>query len=291
MQVPFIGEITEFYDHKAPAPIRKLIQDKSKREILDSSYPYSHRLTKTEYNTHMTKLQIELVKLQSHLQTCGDRIVVLFEGRDTAGKGGAIARLTQNLNPRLAPIVALPKPSNREANQWYFQRYVNHLPGGGEMTIFDRSWYNRGVVEKVFGFCTDQERQHFFKQLPQFEQMLIEDGIYLIKFWLTVGQAEQLNRMLQRESDPLKQWKLSWVDVKGLEKWEEYTEAINETLDQSNNPPWTIILADDKRRARISVIQKLLLTYPYAGRDLQAIGSIDDQICGGLELRNQYRSI
>ncbi len=291
MDVPFYGEITDFYKNKAPQHIRKTLEEKSNQQILDSSYPYKEQLDKEIYHKHLNQLQIELVKLQADLHTSGNRIVLIFEGRDSAGKGGAIARLTQNLNPRLAPIVALAQPSDIESKQWYFQRYVKELPASGKMTIFDRSWYNRGVVEKVFGFCTNEQRDHFFKQLPKFEQMLVEDGIYFIKYWLTVGQAEQLRRMLQREADPLKQWKLSWIDVKGLEKWDQYTEAINETLSLSNDPPWTIILADDKRRARISVIQKLLLSYPYEGKNLEAIGNIDPKICGGLELRNDYRSI
>lgn len=291
MPKSFYGQITDFLNNKAPKKVRKQIEEGSKSDILDKSYPYKSRLKKKIYDERMLALQIELVKLQADVQATGKRIVLVFEGRDTAGKGGAITRLTQNLNPRVAPIVALPKPSDTEVHQWYFQRYIQHLPSAGNITIFDRSWYNRGVVEHVFNFCTQEQRDHFFRQLPDFEQMLIEDGIYFIKYWLTIGQAEQLKRMLQRESDPLKRWKLSWVDVKGLEKWDAYTEAINETLDKSNEPEWSIILADDKRRARISVIQKLLLSCPYEGRDLKAIGDMDAKICGGLELRNEYRSL
>lgn len=284
MKVPFDGTITAFYNSKAPAEVRKLISSKSNTDILDPSYPYKKQLSRKIYEARMKLLQIELVKMQTDVQKTGKRIVLLFEGRDTAGKGGAISRLTQNLNPRISTIVALAKPSDHEKQQWYFQRYVQRLPSAGEITIFDRSWYNRGVVEKVFGFCTREQRKHFFKQLPHFERMLVEDGIYFIKFWLTIGQAEQLRRMLQRESDPLKQWKLSWVDVKGLQKWAAYSDAIAETLNQSNEPPWTVVVADDKRRARLSVIQKVLLSCPYKNRDLTAIGQLDPLICGGIEL-------
>ena len=172
---------------------------------------------------HMTKqmadLQIELVRLQRWVQDSGARVAIVFEGRDAAGKGGTIKRIRENLNPRVARVVALSKPTDKEKSQWYFQRYIDHLPAGGEIVLFDRSWYNRGVVEKVFAFCSDSEREHFFHQVRPFEEMLVDEGITLIKLWLNVGRAEQLRRFLARENDPLKQWKLSWIDVEGLKRW------------------------------------------------------------------------
>ena len=234
----------------------------------------------------MEKLQLQLIRMVHDTIATGKRIVVLFEGRDAAGKGGTIERVRENLNPRSTYIVALPKPSEREAGQWYFQRYVSHLPGAGEMALFDRSWYNRGVVERVFGFSTDQQRNAFFRQLPSFEQMLVDDGVILVKLWLNVGRAEQLRRFLDREKDPLKQWKLSGIDVQGLAKWDDYTTAIRDTLNLSHSPiaPWTVIRSDDKRRARVAAIQAILNAVDYTGKDPEAIGQIDPLIAGGPDL-------
>jgi len=192
----------------------------------------------------------------------------------------------ENLNPRVARVVALSKPTEREQGEWYFQRYVQHLPSAGEITLFDRSWYNRGVVEKVFGFCTDPQRDAFFRQLPEFEDMLVDEGIIFLKIWLNVGRAEQLRRMLARETDPLKQWKLSWIDVEGLKKWDEYSAAIAETFEKTHRDvaPWTIVRSDDKRRARISVIQSILSAVDYDGKDPTLIGDIDAEICGGPDI-------
>ena len=230
MDLPFDGAISAYFENDAPAPINKAIKRADKDDILSDSYPHSERLGRKQYDREMDRLQIELVKLQAWARDTGTRIAMIFEGRDAAGKGGTISRFRQNLNQRAAHVVALPKPTETEAGQWYFQRYIKHLPTAGEMVFYDRSWYNRGVVEKVFDFCTPEQRAHFFEQVTPFEQMLVEDGIHLIKFWLNVGRAEQLRRMLSRESDPLKQWKLSPIDVKGLAKWEEYSSAIAETL-------------------------------------------------------------
>jgi polyphosphate kinase 2 len=187
----------------------------------------------------------------------------------------------------VAQIVALAKPSDREARQWYFQRYVDWLPASGEIAMFDRSWYNRGIVEHVFGFCTPQQRAHFFTQLPAFEEMIVDEGICLVKLWLEVGRAEQLKRFLAREQDPLKQWKLSSIDIDGLSKWEAYTQAIDETLTASHGKrtPWTVILSDDKKRARIAAIQTVLRAMPFDGRDDKVIGKPDDKICGGPKIR------
>ncbi|MGC9371000.1 MAG: polyphosphate kinase 2, partial [Paracoccaceae bacterium] len=202
------------------------------------------------------------------------------------GKGGTIKRFREYMNPRVARVVALPKPSDKERSQWYFQRYINQLPSGGEMVLFDRSWYNRGVIEHVFGFCTPDQRAHFFHQLPDFESMLVDEGITLVKLWLNVGRAEQLRRFLKREADPLKHWKLSTIDIEGLPKWDAYSQAIRETFERSHTAtaPWTVIRSDDKRRARIAAIQSVLTRVDYPGKDVEAIGAPDPRICGGPEI-------
>jgi polyphosphate kinase 2 len=284
--LPFDGAVSRFFAEEVPEHIRTAIEDGRKRDILDDSYPYDRWMKKSAYEAELDALQIELVKCQRWVQDSGARLALVFEGRDAAGKGGAIARVTQNLNPRVARIVALPKPTERERTQWYFQRYVAHLPAAGEISVFDRSWYNRGVIEKVFGFCTAAERQRFFAQLPHFENTLVGDGIVLIKLWLNVGRAEQLRRMLRRESDPLRQWKLSRIDVDGLARWDSYSEAIAETFAGSHTPtaPWTVIRADDKYRARLAAIRVVLGALDYAGKNEEFVGKADPKICGGSEL-------
>lgn len=285
-EIPFVGDITRFLEEEAPADIRKAILAAGKDDILSPGYPYAEEMKNKDYEAQMERLQVELVKMYYDLRASGKRLCVLFEGRDAAGKGGTIERVRENLNPRSAYIVALPKPTEREASQWYFQRYVDWLPAAGEIALFDRSWYNRGVVEHVFGFCTPAQRKLFFRQLPDFERMLLDEGIVLVKLWLSVGRAEQLRRFLAREKDPLKQWKLSWIDVEGLKRWDAYTGAIAETMEKSHtrHAPWTVILSDDKARARIAAIQTVLRAVDYAGRDKAAIGKIDRKICGGPEL-------
>ncbi|MBP7001573.1 polyphosphate kinase 2 [Amaricoccus sp.] len=265
---PFDGAVTRYLKKGAPKAVRQAIEGSGGNEILTKGYPYPDTMSKADYWTEFDACQLELAKLQRWVRDTGRRVALVFEGRDAAGKGGAIRRLTENLNPRQAPVVALPAPSDTERTEWYFQRYVANLPSAGEIVIFDRSWYNRAVVEKVFGFCTDAERAAFFEQLPYFEAMLRHDGIVLIKFWLAVGRAEQLRRFLERERDPLKQWKLSDIDVKGLAKWDEYTAAITEMFERSHSPgsPWTIILAEDKRRARLAVMRTVLAAFDYAGK-------------------------
>lgn len=286
MELPFDGAISAFYETQAPAEIRNAIKRAEKGDILTPSYPHSERLASKPYAKDMAKLQIELVKLQNWVKTSGARVAILFEGRDASGKGGTIKRFRENLNPRGARVVALSKPTETESTEWYFQRYVDHLPAGGEIVFFDRSWYNRGVVEKVFDFCTDAQRAHFFAQAPDFEKMLVEEGIHLVKFWLNVGQAEQLKRFIDREQDPLKQWKLSWIDVEGLKKWDAYSAAIRETLDRTHTPqaPWTVIRSDDKKRARLAAIRHLLHSIDYARKDAKAIGACDPSICGGPDI-------
>jgi polyphosphate kinase len=284
MSLPFDGAISRYYETDAPEPVRTALREGADRDILDPSYPYDRWMKKKDYEAELEALQLDLVKLQHDVKETGKRLVVVFEGRDAAGKGGAIKRVRENLNPRGARVVALSKPSETEAGQWYFQRYVEHLPTAGEIVLFDRSWYNRGVVEKVFGFTTETDRERFFRQLPEFEDMIVLEGIVLVKLWLNVGRAEQLRRFLARETDPLKQWKLSRIDVEGLAKWDDYSAAIRETLDRSHTAvaPWTVIRSDDKYRARLAVIRAILSRVDYAGK--HAPGLPDPKIAGGPDL-------
>lgn len=286
MDLPFDGAITRYFREGAPKAIRKAIEKAGKDEILSKSYPYRTEMKGKDYDAHMEILQRQLVRMLADLKASGKRVIAVFEGRDAAGKGGAIDRVRENLNPRVANVVALAKPSDREAAQWYFQRYIDWFPAKGEMALFDRSWYNRAIVEHVFGFCTPDQRTHFFRQLPDFERMLVDEGIILVKFWLDVSRAEQLRRFLAREADPLKQWKLSSIDIDGLAKWDDYTKAIAETFAVSHtaHAPWTVIRSDDKPRARIAVIQTLLHAIPFEGRDAKAIGLPDARIVGGPEI-------
>jgi polyphosphate kinase len=287
MDLPFDGAISRYFNEAAPKSVRKAIEKAGKDDILWQDYPYREELKRKDYEVQMQGLQIQLMRLQADVKATGKRVIVVFEGRDAAGKGGAIDAMRINLNPRVANVVALPKPTEREAAQWYFQRYIDWLPATGEIAIFDRSWYNRGIVEHVFGFCKPEQRKRFFQQLPEFERMLVDEGFVFLKFWLEVGQAEQLKRFLDREQDPLKQWKLSQIDIDGLAKWQEYCAAIDETLDKSHFDfaPWTVVLSDDKLRTRITCIQKLLDAVDYAGKDKALIGKLDAQICGGPKLR------
>jgi polyphosphate kinase 2 len=285
---PFGGAVSRYFKKDAPKAIRTRIEEAGRNDILHEGYPYPERMPLEEYEAAGHACQIELAKLQRWVRDTGTRVALVFEGRDAAGKGGAIRRLTENLNPRHAPVVALPAPSDTERTQWYFQRYVANLPSAGEMVIFDRSWYNRAIVEKVFGFCTDAERAAFFQQLPYFEAMLRHDGIRLIKFWLAVGRAEQLRRFLERENDPLKQWKLSDIDVRGLSRWDDYSAAVAETFELSHSAvaPWTVVLAEDKRRCRINVMRVVLAAFDYAGKRTEPP---DPKIVGGPEILLAHR--
>lgn len=286
MDLPFDGAISAYFKNDAPKEVRRAIKDAKKDQIISPSYPHDEEMSRKDYDEAIDRVQIELVKLQAWCKSSGARIAIVFEGRDAAGKGGTIKRFRENLNPRGARVVALAKPTEREATEWYFQRYINHLPAAGEIVFFDRSWYNRGVVEKVFGFCTDDQRRKFFQQVLPFERMLMDDGIHLFKFWLNVGRAEQLSRFLARESDPLKQWKLSTIDVKGLSRWDAYSQAIGETLDRSHSDqtPWTIVRSDDKKRARLAVLRTVLHAFEYTRKNTDAIGDIDAGICGGPDI-------
>lgn len=286
MDLPFDGAISAFFKTEAPDSIREAISRANEKDILSASYPHTDRQRRKSYERDMARLQIELVKFQHWVTESGTRVSIIFEGRDAAGKGGTIKRFRENLNPRGARVVALSKPTDAEQSQWYFQRYIDHLPSGGEIAFFDRSWYNRGVVEKVFGFCNDSERDRFFRQVPALEAALVDEGIHLFKFWLNVGRAEQLRRFLSRETDPLKQWKLSWIDVEGLKKWDAYSVAIQETLTRTHTvaAPWTVIRSDDKRRARLNAIRTVLHAMDYDRKDVSAIGDIDSAVCGGPDI-------
>lgn len=287
MTLPFDGAISRYFREGAPKEVRKAIEKAGKDEIMTTSYPYREEMKGKDYDKQMEALQIELAKMQAGIKATGQRLIVVFEGRDAAGKGGTIKAVTENMNPRQAYVVALSKPSERESQQWYFQRYVDWFPAKGEVALYDRSWYNRAMIEHVFGFCKPEERAKFFRQLPEFEQMIVDEGIICLKIWLEVGRAEQLKRFLDREGDLLKQWKLSQIDVDGLAKWDDYCTAIDETMTKTHfkHAPWTVILSDDKKRARIAAIQTILGTVDYAGKDTAAIGKVDAKICGGPKLR------
>ena len=249
---------------------------------LPTGYPYRTRMRRKEYEAEKKKLQIELLKVQSWAKDTGQRIILLFEGRDAAGKGGAIKRYTEHLNPRGARVVALEKPSEQERGQWYFQRYINHLPTYGEMVFFDRSWYNRAGVEKVMGFCSPAEYLEFMREAPEFERMLVRSGIRLYKFWFSVSREEQLRRFNSRRNDPLKHWKLSPIDIQSLDKWPDYTEAKEAMFFHTDtaDAPWVVVKSDDKKRARLNCMRYFLSTLPYPGKDHKVVGDADPLIVG-----------
>jgi polyphosphate kinase 2 len=246
------------------------------------SYPYEERMSRQEYDRAKRLLQIELLKLQYWAKDTGNRLVVLFEGRDAAGKGGTIRRFMEHLNPRGASVVALEKPSERESGQWYFQRYVAHLPANGEIVLFDRSWYNRAGVERVMGFCTDEQYLEFMQQAPEFERLLVRDGTYLVKLWFSVSRAEQQTRFTIRQVDPVRQWKLSPTDLASLDKWDGYTEAKEAMFFYTDTPhaPWTVVKSNDKKRARVEAMRHVLSLFDYEGKDAELVGAPDPRIVG-----------
>ena len=248
----------------------------------EGGYPYQNLMSRRSYEKQKYRLQVELLKLQAWVKETGQRVVILFEGRDAAGKGGAIKRFMEHLNPRGARVVALEKPSDVERGQWYFQRYVAQLPTAGEMVLFDRSWYNRAGVERVMGFCSPAEYDEFMRQTPEFERHLVRSGVHLFKFWFSVSREEQRRRFKERKLHPLKQWKLSPIDLASLDKWDDYTrakEAMFLSCDTSD-APWTVIKSDCKKRARLNALRYLLHRMPYGARDLAAIGPVDPLIVG-----------
>lgn len=245
-------------------------------------YPYKTRMRRDAYEKHKAELQVELLKVQEWVRNTGQKVVIIFEGRDAAGKGGTIKRFMEHLNPRGARVVALEKPSERESSQWYYQRYIQHLPAGGEIVLFDRSWYNRAGVERVMGFCQPNEYLEFMRTTPEFERMLVRSGIILFKFWFSVTQEEQRRRFKERETDPLKQWKLSPIDKASLDKWDDYTEAKEAMFFYTDtaDAPWTVIKSNDKKRARVNCMQHFLHTLPYPNKERSVVRGPDPLIVG-----------
>ncbi|MFI1720618.1 polyphosphate kinase 2 [Streptomyces sp. NPDC020489] len=272
-------------DRRRPERPVLLDADGSPVETWRENYPYDRKIGRQEYERTKRILQIELLKMQRWVKETGQRVVILFEGRDAAGKGGTIQRFTERLNPRGARVVALEKPTEREAGQWYFQRYVAHLPARGEMVFFDRSWYNRAGVERVMGFCTDDEHERFLEQAPQFEQMLTRDGILLVKFWFSVSQAEQRTRFAIRQVDPVRRWKLSPTDVASLDRWDDYTAAKVEMFRATDTEfaPWTVVKNNDKRRGRLEAMRSLLQRCDYPDKDPEAVGKPDPLVVGAAD--------
>jgi polyphosphate kinase 2 len=245
-------------------------------------YPYSNLMSRCNYEKQKYQLQVELLKLQAWVRETGQRVVIIFEGRDAAGKGGTIKRFMEHLNPRGARVVALEKPSEVERGQWYFQRYISHLPTRGEIVLFDRSWYNRAGVERVMGFCSEREYEEFLRQAPEFERQLVRSGIHLFKFWFSVSRDEQRRRFKERKLHPLKQWKLSPIDMASLDKWDDYTRAKEAMFlhTDTSDAPWTVIKSDCKKRARLNAMRWALHRLPYAGRDMAVLGPVDPLIVG-----------
>jgi polyphosphate kinase 2 len=259
-----------------------LDQDGNHVETWRERYPYDHRMPHEEYERLKRRLQIELLKLQTHIRRTGARHVIVFEGRDAAGKGGTIQRFMEHLNPRSARVVALEKPTETEQTQWYFQRYISHLPAAGEMVLFDRSWYNRAGVEKVMGFCTPEQHAEFLQQTPLFEQMLVRDGIGLTKFWFSVSPAEQRTRFAVRLVDPVRQWKFSPMDMESVNRWDDYTEAKEAMFGATDTDiaPWIVVKSNDKKRARINAMRHLLAKSDYDDKDHEVVGEPDPLIVG-----------
>ncbi|MBL8340856.1 MAG: polyphosphate kinase 2 [Rubrivivax sp.] len=248
----------------------------------EGGYPYKNLMSRRNYERQKYRLQVELLKLQAWVKETGQRVVILFEGRDAAGKGGTIKRFMEHLNPRGARVVALEKPSDVERGQWYFQRYVEHLPTRGEIVLFDRSWYNRAGVERVMGFCTQAEYDEFMRQCPEFERHLVRSGVHLVKFWFSVSRAEQRRRFKERKAHPLKQWKLSPVDMASLDKWDDYTVAKEQMFlhTDTSDSPWTVIKSNCKKRARLNAMRYMLHRLPYKNKDVAVLGSVDPLLVG-----------
>lgn len=257
-------------------------RDGTEVDTWKEGYPYELRLKRDEYEAEKRRLQIELLKLQNWSKEVGERVLILFEGRDAAGKGGTIKRFMEHLNPRGAVVVALERPNDREKTQWYFQRYIAHLPAAGEIVMFDRSWYNRAGVEWVMGYCTDDQYGEFLTQAPLFEQMLVDDGMRMFKFWFSVSRGEQHTRFLIRRIDPVRRWKLSPTDVASLARWDDYTVAKEKMFlhTDTGNAPWTVVKSNDKRRGRLNAMRFVLSAIEYDGKDLQVVGAPDPLIVG-----------
>ena len=277
-------------DEGVPKEIVEKVINSNPKRLIGPQYPYEKKLDTDEYERQKAELQVELLKLQRWVGDTGQRIVMIVEGRDAGGKGGTIKRFMEHMNPRQAHVIALTIPSVREQGQWYFQRYVNTLPTKGEMALYDRSWYNRGVVEPVMGFCTPEQHELFLKQAPIFEKMLVEDGIILYKFWFSVSREEQFRRFKSREMDELKQWKLSPVDQDGLKRWDEFTEAKNMMFAKTDVEwaPWTVIRSDGKKRARLNCMRFVLNSLPYEGKNEKVAAPPDPKIVGSVREMYNY---
>ena len=271
-EIDELGELLETDD----------VDDDSPDAPWRQGFPYDTKLKRKEYEKTKRKLQIELLKLQAWVKESGEKIVILFEGRDAAGKGGAIKRFTEHMNPRGARVIALEIPTEREQHQWYFQRYVQHLPTAGEIVLFDRSWYNRAGVERVMGYCTPQQYLEFTRSAPDFEELLVNSGIHLIKLWFSVGKAEQRARFASRSQDEVKQWKLSPTDLASLDKWDDYTRAKEAMFFYTDTPhaPWTVVKSNDKKRARLEAMRWVLARFDYPGKDHKLVGVPDANIIG-----------
>ncbi len=279
------ASLTSVQNTAVASPVDKLknVKQLTRKQIFrEGGYPYEKPISRTEYETTKNQLQIELLKMQNWARESGERIVILFEGRDAAGKGGTIKRIMEHLNPRGAHVIALEKPGEREKGQWFFQRYVKHFPTAGEIVLFDRSWYNRAGVERVMNFCSSSEYLEFMRQTPELERMLTRSGIRLFKLWFSVSRAEQLRRFQRRRIDPLKQWKLSPIDLASLDKWDAYTEAKEAMFFYTDtaDAPWTVVKSDDKKRARINAIRFLLHQLPYPNKDTSVVYAPDELIIG-----------
>jgi polyphosphate kinase 2 len=271
--------VVEYEDGDDPILLRA---DGSVVDTWRENYPYESRMSRDEYDLVKRLLQIELLKMQYWIKETGGRMVILCEGRDAAGKGGTIKRFTEHLNPRGARVVALDKPTEREMGQWYFQRYVNHLPTAGEIVLLDRSWYNRAGVERVMGYCTDEQYSRFIHQAPTFERMLVDDGVTLVKLWFSVSKAEQRTRFLIRQVDPVRQWKLSPNDVESLDRWDAYTAAKVAMFRATDTEyaPWTVVKSNDKKRARVEAMRHVLSLVDFEDKDHEVIGKPDPNVVG-----------
>lgn len=258
----------------------KLPKEIEERALRSGSYPYDSKLKRKPYEEQLQALQLELIKLQDHIEAERERLVVVFEGRDTSGKGGCISRILERINPRHSRAVALSKPTDAERGQWYFQRYVAHLPTRGDMVLFDRSWYNRAGVERVMGFCTKDETAQFLRDAPEFEALLVRDNIHFFKIYLTVGREMQLKRFHERRHDPFKRWKVTEVDIAAIGKYDDYSRAEADMLrfTHTATSPWTVINSNDQRRARLEAMRVILSTLDYAGKDARAVGAIDPKL-------------
>ncbi len=281
---------TSDLDTGVPKHIVEKVITSNKKNLIGPNYPYKKKLNREDYEFQKAELQVELLKLQKWVKDTGERIVMIFEGRDAGGKGGTIKRFMEHMNPREAHVVALTIPSVQEQGQWYFQRYTSTLPTRGELVLYDRSWYNRGVVEPVMGFCTPKQHKQFLKQAPIFEKMLVEDGIRIYKFWFSVSREEQFRRFKSRETDQLKQWKLSPVDLDGLQRWDYFTKAKNIMFEKTDVDwaPWIVIRSDGKKRARLNCMRYVLNSLPYEGKNKKVAIPADPNIVGSVKEMYKY---